>query len=706
MARWPCQPGSLLELRLPGATSVPFQPTVEQTHGPDTKFMKILRLVLLAVAIAAAALAAYLFARLSLEGAFPPWLLARVPSLILYERWLPQDLLTLAYAAAIVACLCFGLAVPAWEGLGRRRMRAAVGTSPMTSRAFYLILLLVFALAGLLWLWPTLGMPEGWLQSGMWLAGIAIVAATGVVLQRERSVQIWGDDAGRPERSWPLLAPILLLAGFLGLWQGNRLPAMIPPETIAVGLQAQSQGSMLGSGVLAGGEAGLPWLATLSTALSLAFARNPFEGLLWAGSAAALALVVATWLLGCELFRRAPVVEGLDDGRMAALLGALATSTLLPALHLARLPTFLAPALWGALGLWALLRAARTGNFVTVAAAGILTGMALLLRPSGAVLAAVALVTWSSVALMRRRLLAREGGGVGWRGFWLWGAAAAITAAPGICFGECGVTHSLAQSLGSLNIARQGLTTILATLGIVLPSSPDNAPMLIFFGPLLGALFLLALGGLLFHVDQPIGLILLGWLVVGIAAAAPQSQQEIAYGALAVLLPAVGLSLAFALDRATAALVRSLGAWAKAAATLLSVGILLLAALINVRDYPARMGTHPDATMAAARVIARLSESGSPIVLFADDPNAVTSSAVVRFARGKAQDATLLPAIPVANPAAWPATLPAGARLLLPPEPGRQTLLLAQQRYPGGDLRVERDAHANPALFVYTLPGE
>ena len=53
------------------------------------------------------------------------------------------------------------------------------------------------------------------------------------------------------------------------------------------------------------------------------------------------------------------------------------------------------------------------------------------------------------------------------------------------------------------------MTTILAALGILLPNPADGAPLFTFFSPLLGALFLLALGGLLFHVDQPIGLILL-----------------------------------------------------------------------------------------------------------------------------------------------------------------------------------------------------
>lgn len=51
----------------------------EQANGPLSPPMKILRLVLLTLAVLLAALAAALFARLSLEGAFPPWLLSRFP---------------------------------------------------------------------------------------------------------------------------------------------------------------------------------------------------------------------------------------------------------------------------------------------------------------------------------------------------------------------------------------------------------------------------------------------------------------------------------------------------------------------------------------------------------------------------------------------------------------------------------------------------
>lgn len=667
--------------------------------------MKILRFVLLALAVTFAALAAFLFARLSLVGAFPLWLLARFPSLSQYERWLPQDLVTIALAATLLACLCFGLAAPAWEGSGARRVRAAIGAAPMGRLAFALLLLLVVALALVLGVWHSLGLPDGWLQSGLWLAGMALVLGTAVVVQRARALHIWGDDSGHPERSWPLLVVVLLPAAFLYLWQGAWLPAVIPSDSIAVGLQAQAQRDMVRGGLLAAGPAGLPWLATLSTALGLAMARNPFDGLLWAGCATALALVVATWLLGCELFRRAPVPGVDDDGRRPALLGALATAILLPTLHFARLPTFLAPVLWGTVGLWALLRAARTGSFPTVAAAGLLTGMALLVRPSGLVMVGVAGVAWFSLALTRRHLLAADAGGVGRRGFWLWLGAAAVVSAPAFVHAEGGVAHVAAQWAAAFGGFSQGLTTTLAALNIVI-GQPVAAPPLDFFPPLLNALFLLALGGLLFHIDQPIGWILLGWLMLGVAAAAPVSAQSAADGVLAALLPAAGLSLAFALDRTRAALARSLGAWVRPAAGLLSAGILLLAALINLRDYPERLGVHPDAATVTARIVAEWAPTGAPIALFADDATGAWAVPALRFARAGTPDAALLPAIPTANPAAWPTALPPGTRLLLPPEPSRQTLLLAQQRYPGGALHVVRDAHANPALYVYALPGE
>ena len=668
--------------------------------------MKILRFLLLALAVTFAALAAWLFARLSLQDAIPVWLLARVPSLIRYERWLPQDLLTLAQAASLLACLCFGLAAPAWEGMGARRVRAAIGAAPIGNRAFALLLLVVMALAVVLWLWPALGLAaapfNGWLQTGLWLAGIALALGIAAVLQRARDVLIWGDDAGSPERSWPLLIPILALAALLYLWRGAWLPAVIPPATIAAGLQAQAQAEMARSGLVAAGPSGQQWLATLVTALAMATARNPFTGLLWAGSATALALVAATWLLGCELFRRAPVPGVDDDGRRPALLAALATAILLPLMHLARLPTFLAPVLWGTLGLWALLRATRTGSFPMAATAGLFGGLALLLRPSGLVLAGAGAFAWLSLALMRRQLLAPAAGGIGWRGFWLWLAALLVAAAPGLCLGNCAAAGAAAGWSAGLDGFAQGAIKAIAAFNIVI-TQPLVAPVPALVGPLLGALFLLALGGLLFHVDQPLGWILLGWLALGIVAAAPFSQSNVINGGLAVLLPVCGLALAFALDRIRASLERSLGLWVRSAAMLAAVGLLLLAALVNVRDYPADLGTHPDTAIATARTVAQLTPSGAPIALFTENAATAWNAPAIRLATAGTPADQLLPPIATGDPAAWPSTLPAGTHLLLPAEPGRQTLLLAQQRYPGGALQVVRDAHANAALYVYTL---
>ena len=678
----------------------------EQANGPLSPPMKILRLVLLTLAVLLAALAAALFARLSLEGAFPPWLLSRFPALMQYERWLPQDLLTVALAATLLACLSFGLAAPAWEGRGVRRVRAAIGAAPMSNLAYTLLLLVVMTLAAVLWLWPAFdlaaGALGGWLQSALWLVGIALVLGIGAVLQRERTVQIWGDDSGRPESSWPLLIPILLAAAFVYLWHGSWLPAAIPPATIASGLQAQAQQAMAQSGIVAAGPAGEPWLATVAVALALAVARNPFGGLLWASCASALAVVAATWLLGCELFRRAPVPGVDDDGRRPALLAALATAILMPALHLARLPIFLTPVLWGTLGLWALLRALRTGHFPMLATAGVAAGLGVLLRPSGAVLAAVGALVWFSFALTRRQVLTTRTGGVGWRGFWLWLVALLVTASPALCAGGCAATTTAVHWLDGLGALQQGATTTIAAFNILIGQTVV-APVPAFFGPLLGALFLLAIGGLLFHIDQPLGWILLGWLALGVMAAAPFAQVTLVYGGMAVLLPACGLALAFALDRVQAALMRSLGAGVRTAATLLSVGILLLAALINVRDYPAQLGLHPDTPTATARTLAQLAPAGTPIAPFAENPATFWDAPVLQFARAGAPAATLLAPIPTTNPAAWPATLPAGTRLLLPPEPGRQTLRLAQERYPGGTMHIVRDVHANPALYVYTL---
>jgi hypothetical protein len=52
----------------------------------------------------------------------------------------------------------------------------------------------------------------------------------------------------------------------------------------------------------------------------------------------------------------------------------------------------------------------------------------------------------------------------------------------------------------------------------------------------------------------------------------------------------------------------------------------------------------------------------------------------------------------------WPASLTPGAILLLQPE-DRALLPEIAQRYPGGAVTIARDHHANPAAYLYHVPG-
>ena len=331
--------------------------------------MKLLRLLLLILSIAAAALSVYLLTSLTFDGLLPGWLLAHAPGLAILLRWIPTDVRTVGVAAGIAAMFCFGLALPSPRHAPRPEMPAAPAARAASVRAasiraapLRIVLALsagaaVLLLAGDRWL----GL-NGWLLALVWGVWLALLLALGGALDG-RSPRPNPVPGAAPEVSWLWLLLILLLAGFLSLWDAGALPADYPAAAYAAGLQAQTPG--LAAGPFAVGSAGLPVAATLLAAAGQAVTRNPFWGGALAGTLAALALVAAVWLLGCELFRRTPAEgpgELPDDGRVPALLAALALAGMMPLVHAARLPWLLEPAVWGTLGLWALLRALRTGR--------------------------------------------------------------------------------------------------------------------------------------------------------------------------------------------------------------------------------------------------------------------------------------------------------------------------------------------------------
>ncbi len=686
--------------------------------------MRLARTVLLTLSLALAWAAVALLGSLSLDGFYPDWLMRRMPSLAYSLQWLPADLRTLGVWLALLASLLFGLAIPTWIGISSRRLevqsgpagaRRAVPLPYLLTIAGVLILALVVASTT-----PAQGvasggdMLNGWLRTGLWLGALALALLGARLAERGRLRRVVGDDGGAPERSWPWLLGVLAIAAFLFIWQNGRVPAALPTPSALVGLQAEQNAQLLRDGPLALGRAGLPYLATLLTALTLGFSSTPLGGLAWSGLIAGLVLVAAVWLFGCELFRRTRLHDGDgelmdDDGRVPALWAALALAAALPIIHYARLPLALEPVVWGVLGLWALLRGARRGRFGWLVLSGLLLGLAIIVHGSGLLFAAVAGLVWLGLALLRRRWLRTELGGVGWKGLLLWAASFAAAAAPAVCLYACGAGSDLAGWLGGFHgfgPTLGGLRTAAEWLGIPLDTLPAQGLTFASYGLVLAPLLLLGFAGLLFQVDQMVGWTGAGWLLLALIAAAPLGESEARPLLLLGALPAAALAIAFALDRTRATLTRAIGGWMHGSATLLASGLLLVAALVAWRSYPAVAGLQPDAASALARAVAPAAAANpaQPQVLLVASGDAPTwEHPALQLAVRTVGDQPARLTLAAGDPNSWPATLPAQARIYLLPEHVDALQQLAG-RYPGGAYRVRRDMRGNPTVYIYQLP--
>jgi hypothetical protein len=84
--------------------------------------VRLLRFSLLLVVVLAVYFAQYIFDHRSLSNFFPRWFLDAFPTFYRFTRWLPADLLNLAWWIAGLGSTGFGLLVPQWRGEDRWRL--------------------------------------------------------------------------------------------------------------------------------------------------------------------------------------------------------------------------------------------------------------------------------------------------------------------------------------------------------------------------------------------------------------------------------------------------------------------------------------------------------------------------------------------------------------------------------------------------------
>jgi hypothetical protein len=665
--------------------------------------VRLLRLLGLLAVIAAACFAVYLFHQRTLSGFFPVWLLEAVPVLNRIARWLPADLLQLALWLSLFAAIGFGLIAPSWRGEQVMTLRPPLPIGRgrrVAGRGLMALALGGASAAGMVMLFNA---RDGWQVQALWATAVLVYllgAGLAALLPSASSDDPYEPGPVRPERSWPLVLLILVVATFLVLYPIWNNPVRIEPEVAQFGLRALT---------LVNGETPLfttdtpvtPFALTL-LALTFASGISPLLGLQISGIVAGLLTVLGLWLLGCELFRRTPhkgvYHESLADaGQWPALIasGILLASPVL--LHFSRLPVYLEPVAWGVLGLWALLRGLRIGDTLAVALSGVLLGLAMLLYPSGLIFAPVAISWWLGVWLLQPGWLRPQStlSGRSWLGpIWLGGLV--TTLLPQLVL-WVQVPAAFTNRFAGLLLPNPSDLLVLVNIDAYrdVPLAFPTTGVALFLAPIV----ILALGNLLLNLDRLTGWALFTWSLVALILGNGLAPQPHFWPVFLPLLPALALTLAFTLDRIRATLLATAGTWTTQATTYLAIGLVLWVVLLGWIEDQEYLQTTGDPVTATAVLLQSLPSERTPLLLLGERRAEINwETPLVQLLTGR---------LPIAKqtvaPEAWPETLPARSTIVIQPE-DQALLPELQSRYPGGQLTLQRDRWGNPLLFVYELP--
>lgn len=674
--------------------------------------MGFLRFVALIVALLAVYAAQYLFDQSSLEFLRSPWFSTNLPFLGDFPHWPPADRQTFGLYLAGIGALLFGLVTYSWSSANE-----LPGNAPSPSHRFSGIgpLLAVVGLLGgaalLVYFWQNQAEPA-WTHY-LWMLALAVYVL-GIWLADGNHPSPDTDSA--PEQSWPVFLLILAIVGLLLGWQLATVPVRVDGDPASHGLQALQIAAGLEERIFASGWANIPLIAYYPAALGITLSGDWLFGNRLAGLYAGLLTILGVWLLGCELFRRAPTHDTGDDGRIPALLAAAFTGVGYTFVHFGRMPQYLEPVAWGVLGLWALQRGVRTHSFPSLALSGLLLGLTGTLYYSGRVFGVIALLWWLWFVLARRDGLQR----LGWAGFsaWAGGVFAFLSPFLGVWLRSPGDFTTRLQEVSIFNpnaivhmesvFGVQGINAVLlenvrrAFLTFWLYG--DKSTHFGWPGPLLdsliGPFLLLGVGYLLLNLDRVHNWQLLSWLAVVVLLGGVLTVNTPFWPRLLPALPVAGLICALAVDRARSTLVESGAVWLGQFSLFVVMGLLVLAGAHNWVAWYEVQTVYGDPESYAGRAIRSLPAQRTAVLIdTGDDRRAQWRDRTVQFLAGGPYAGKGI----TIHSENWPASLPDQSSVILQPDDQALAAEL-QSRYPGGVFLLQRNRTGNPVLFVYQLP--
>lgn len=741
--------------------------------------MRFVRFCILIVSVLTAYAAQFIFDNRSLVDFFPDWLRQYFPfalqsTLFQTSQWQPNDLINLGLILLALSSIGFGLICNQWIGeysyylLGRE---PDVVIEPTVDRrrlagTWFGIGAGLLAVAGCLVAYvagtilagngESAGRQLAWIGAVLLFLLGSLLLDRGISLRRPFSrMRVTTRRLLRPVnplQSWPTLLVILAVAGLLYSWNPESMPALVDESTAQIGLQALEIARGNTNELFAPGVTGSPLLTYLPAAVAMRVTGDPLLGMRFSGLLTGLLTVLATWLLGTELFRRTPRLGAFqipieDDGRWIASVATALIAFSYVILHFSRGPIYLAPVAWGTFGLWAMLRGLRTGDWFALALSGALIGWSSILYAGGLLYLIITPIWWIGVWLLRREWLFNRGFGVGAPGFLLWLGSMLVTIAPILAVWRVNseafanftqndiILNSLTQARLEILYSTGGFDTVfwenlkltLLTFNIYPNAGAHFALVHPFLNSIVAPIFALAIGALLLNLDRLPGWLLLSALGGGIILSAVNPNAPF-WARLLPLLPIAALAMAFALDRARLTLVETGGTALGQTAVYLVIGVVVWSSVNSWLLYYGHAHGNGDGVSYTGRAIREM-EEGETALLVVNNPRSRIRSGdpVLTFFASKPNDGDAemvgseeerQPRLMEIVPPAWPtpSELPPNGKLLLQPEDSallEEIDRLYLDTVCGGvtnagcdqesRLTRVRDRRGNPVLLVYDL---